>query len=74
MSTTKTLSKSELAKILQVSSTYVHRCLNVEYIIELTAIGYNKKCIYLRGKVLERVKELFCITDEDIIDIKKIKK
>ncbi|MFA5298994.1 MAG: hypothetical protein WC389_12375 [Lutibacter sp.] len=71
MTSTKSISKSELAIILGVSISTIKTILNIEIFEKIEPLGYIKGNKIIRGRVLEYIKNELCFTDADILEVKK---
>ena len=60
-SSLKSISKSELADMLGVSTGTLRRYLNKDIYAQIVPLGYKKQCHLLNGAVLEFIKLHYCL-------------
>ena len=61
----KTITKKELACILDISKGTLRRYLNIDLYNELEPLGYKKNTNIISGKAFAYIKNYFCLHDDD---------
>lgn len=64
---TKSLTKDDVRKLLNVSDTYLRQMLNVEYYKELKELGYKKTAKVLRPHVLNWLQKKIDLQPEEVV-------
>lgn len=66
MTCKKSITKQELAQILNISAGTLRTYLNIDMFEKLEPLGYKKTTHILTGKVLQCIKEHYCIHDNEL--------
>lgn len=65
MTCKKSITKQELAQVLNISPGTLRRFLNKDLYADLLPLGYKKNTNILTGKVLQYIKDFYCLHDDE---------